>query len=411
MSVSYHSLSSTFDRAISRRESRWDWVNPVVMGLLALCGLLCIASAQSYFGGSQWKMQLMYFALGALCYVGVSLIDYRYYLANAHLIYAAGIVLLLLLFTPLGETRFGARRWLDFGLLSFQPSESAKICTLLMVASILTRSKVGNVADSLKTLLKIAGVVALPVLLIFSQPDLGSSFVFFPLVFALLYVSDLSKRFFVTVFGVFAALVALVAVDIHGYHAFLKEKNLTAMQARGQYQEISWFPLRDYQRERIITFVAPEAVDPQGIGVSWNQRQSLIAVGSGGILGKGIFEGTQAKLGYLPSSVAPNDFIFSVLAEEFGLLGGLFVIGCLSALVGNTLRIAHKARERFGMLICVGVATILMVHVFVNIGMTIGIMPVKGIPLPFLSYGGSFVLICCVLMGLVQSVYRYRKDF
>ena len=381
------------------------------MAILGALGVYYIQSAQSYTGGAQWKMQLAYLLAGGVLYVAVSLVDYKIYLANAHIIYALGLLTLLLLWTPLGETRFGARRWLDFGVLSFQPSEAAKICTLLAVSGLLARSKVGTVGASLKVLGKIAAVALVPMFLIFCQPDLGSSFVFAPMVFALLYVSQLSKRFFIAVFAISALAVALVGIDIYGYHTYLKTHGLTALQARGQYEQHSPFPLRDYQRERILTFVAPEAVDPQGIGVSWNQRQSLIAVGSGGLLGKGHSNGMQAKLGYLPQAVASNDFIFSVLAEESGLLGGLFVIGLYGVIVGNTLRIARLARDRFGMLLCVGVAAILTVHIFVNVGMTIGLMPVKGIPLPFLSYGGSFVLSCCVLLGLVQSVFRRRRDF
>ncbi len=381
------------------------------MCMLGALGVYYIQAAQSYTGGSQWKFQIFYLLLGACLYVGISLINYKYYLSNAHFVYWAGIILLLLLWTPMGEARSGARRWLDFGPLSFQPSESAKICTLLLVSSILTRSQVGSLTASVRVLVKIAAATALPVLLIFCQPDLGASFAFIPMVFALLYVSKLTKRFFITVFGLFACLVGVIAIDIHGYHAYLTQNNLTATQARGQYEAQSWLPLRDYQRERIITFVAPDAVDPHGTDASWNQRQSLIAVGSGGLLGKGHSNGMQATLGYLPSKVASNDFIFSVLAEESGFLGGVFVIGLYAALIGGILRVARIARDRFGMLLCVGAATILMVHIFVNVGMTIGLMPVKGIPLPFLSYGGSFVLSCCVLLGLVQSVYRFRKDF
>ena len=410
VSVSRITSSRPFETP-KRNDARWDYIIPIVMCLLGGLGVYYIQSAQSYTGGLQWKFQIFYLLLGALVYVAVSFINYKYYLSNAHLIYWAGILLLLLLWTPMGELRSGARRWLDFGPLSFQPSESAKICTLLMVSSILTRSRVGSLGASFKTLVKIAATAALPMLLIFCQPDLGASFVFVPMVFALLYVSKLTKRFFITVFGVFACLVAIVAVDIHGYHDFLTKNNLSAMQARGQYEEHSWLPLRDYQRERIITFVAPEAIDPQGIDTSWNQRQSLIAVGSGGFLGKGHASGMQAKLGYLPQKVASTDFIFSVLAEESGFLGGFFVIVLYAVLIGAIFNVARLARDRFGMLLCVGAATILMVHIFVNVGMTIGLMPVKGIPLPFLSYGGSFVLSCCVLLGLVQSVYRFRKDF
>jgi rod shape determining protein RodA len=168
-------------------------------------------------------------------------------------------------------------------------------------------------------------------------------------------------------------------------------------------------PLRDYQRNRILSFVAPDQIEPMGIG--WNLRQSLISVGSGGLIGKGWTEGTQAKLGYLPRGVAHNDFIFSVLAEEKGFLGSVTVLGLFGLILGNGIRIAGMARDRFGMLLALGVTVIFAVHVFVNIAMTIGMIPITGLPLPFLSYGGSFLLSCCILQGLVQSVYRFRKDF
>ena len=170
-------------------------------------------------------------------------------------------------------------------------------------------------------------------------------------------------------------------------------------------------PLHDYQRNRILSFVAPEVIDPQGVGANWNLRQSLIAIGSGGLSGKGYGESAQAKLGYLPASEASNDFIFAVIAEEKGFIGGLIVLGLYGALVFNCLRIAGMARDRFGMLLCVGVAVIFSIHILVNIGMTLGLMPITGIPLPLVSYGGSFVLSCCFLLGLVQSVYRFRSDF
>ncbi len=155
----------------------------------------------------------------------------------------------------------------------------------------------------------------------------------------------------------------------------------------------------------------PEAIDPRGIGVSWNQRQSLLSVGSGGLIGKGWGEGTQAKLGYLPQSVAHNDFLFAVLAEEKGYLGSMAVVFLFALIVFNGVRIAGVARDRFGMLLSIGVSVIFIVHIYINIGMTINLMPITGLPLPFLSYGGSFILSCCLLQGLVQSVYRCRREF
>ena len=156
-------------------------------------------------------------------------------------------------------------------------------------------------------------------------------------------------------------------------------------------------------------YLAPDKIDPTGI--AWNQRQSLISVGSGGLMGKGWTEGTQAQLGYLPRSVAHNDFIFSVIAEEKGFLGSLTVLGLFAVVLFNGIRIASHARDRLGLSLAVGVTVLFAVHVFVNIAMTIGLVPITGIPLPFISYGGSFVLSCCLLQGLVQSVWRFRKDF
>ena len=167
--------------------------------------------------------------------------------------------------------------------------------------------------------------------------------------------------------------------------------------------------LRDYQRNRLVGFLWPDKIDAKGVG--WNQSQSKISVGSGGLAGKGWTEGTQAQLGYLPRSVAHNDFIFSVIAEEKGFLGSLTVLGLFGLVLFNGIRIAGSARDRFGTLLAIGVTVLFSVHVFVNVAMTIGLVPITGIPLPFISYGGSFVLSCCLLQGLVQSVWRFRKDF
>jgi rod shape determining protein RodA len=245
--------------------------------------------------------------------------------------------------------------------------------------------------------------------LIIAQPDLGSALVIAPMVFAMLYVSNLSLRFFAGAVGVFALLVGIVAVDTWRYADFLEKNKLSPTTDRGAYEAHSWLPLRDYQRNRVLAFAAPDRIDPMGIG--WNQRQSLISVGSGGLAGKGWTEGTQAKLGYLPRSIAHNDFIFSVIAEEKGFLGSITILGLFAVVLWNGIRIAGLARDRFGALLALGVTVLTGVHVFVNIAMTIGLVPVTGIPLPFISYGGTFVLSCCLLQGLVQSVYRYRRDF
>jgi rod shape determining protein RodA len=395
---------------LTTRES-FDRITPTCIVVLSLFGIFFIYSAQLTRGGSQWQMQIVYLALGGVIYVATSLMDYRIWLRYAHWVYLVGLVLLVLVLIPGISTSHGtiAHRWIKIpGLGAFQPSEVGKISVLFITGSILTGSKLGTVADSLQVLVKLALAVGLPMLLIFAEPDLGSALVIAPMVFAMLFISNLSMRFFAGALGVFALLVGIVAFDTWQYSKFMDENNLSYTKNRGEYEKHSLLPLKDYMRNRLLYFALPDKVDPTGIG--WNSRQSLISVGSGGLTGKGWTEGTQAQLGYLPSAVAHNDFIFSVIAEEKGFLGSITVVGLFGVVLWNGLRIAGLARDRFGALLALGVTVLIAVHVFVNIAMTIGLMPVKGIPLPFISYGGTFVLSCCLLQGLVQSVYRFRRD-
>jgi len=397
---------------------RFDLLNPLCILTLCAIGLLFIYSAQISYEGGHWKRQLFWIIIGMSVYGTISAINYKIFLEYAHIIYIAGIVGLILTmpFSPISFEEMGARRWIDLGVTRVQPTEGAKIGTLIMAASILARSEIGSVHDSLLVLAKVAAVFLLPMLLIFLQPDLGSSLVFPPMIFALLYVSRLSEKFFLSAFAAFAIALAVLGADIYGYSQHLEaqrtaERSGSTEEQRmvGDYQSL--LPIHNYQRNRILTFVAPDLVDPSGTGASWNANQAKISAATGGLSGKGLFKGTQAQLGYLPQAVAHNDFIFSVIAEETGFLGSAFIVGLFCLMVANGIRIAGLARDRFGMQLTIGVSILFLVHFFINIGMTIGITPITGLPLPFLSYGGSFVLSCFILQGLVQSVYRYRKDF
>lgn len=389
---------------------RWDLINPLAIVCLGIIGVCFIYSAQLSVQGNNWITQVVWLLGGAGVYLAVSMIDYRFWLSVAHWLYiAATLPLILVLMPGIGTEVYGAQRWISIGGIGFQPSETAKVAVLLITASLLVRSKIGTVKQSIGVLGKLALAVGFPMVLILLQPDLKSAIVLPPMVFSMLFVSKLSARFFAGALAAFLLIVSLVAWDTWRYAEFMESHDLSYVRDKGQFESHSWVPLHDYQRNRIISFVAPDKIDPMGIG--WNQRQSLISVGSGGVLGKGWTEGTQAQLGYLPRSVAHNDFIFSVIAEEKGLLGSLTVLGLFGLLMYNGIRIAGMARDRLGTVIAVGVTVLFMVHVFVNIAMTIGLVPITGIPLPFISYGGSFVLSCCLLQGLVQSVYRFRKDF
>jgi rod shape determining protein RodA len=396
---------------VTTRE-RWDWATPLAMLGLSAIGLAFIYSAQYSNYSNDWVKQIVFMVAGAGLYLAVSLIDYRFWISVVHWFYLAVMVALVLVLIPgIGDERGGAQRWLDLGFFSFQPSEPAKAAVLLIAATLLIRDKIGTLRESLGVLGKLALAVGLPMILILLQPDLKSAIVLPPMLFSMLYVSQLSTRFFVGVLGAFLLVVGAVAWDSTRYVNFMQENKFDFMRDKGKYEPHSWVPLKDYQRNRILTFAAPDVIDPSGTKDAWNLNQSLISVGSGGLTGKGWTEGTQAQLGYLPSGVAHNDFIFSVIAEEKGFLGSLTVLGLFGIVMFNGVRIAGLARDRFGTLLVIGVTVLFAVHVFVNIAMTIGLVPITGIPLPFISYGGSFVLSCCLLQGLVQSVYRFRKDF
>jgi len=390
--------------------SRFDPLNPLCLLLLSTVGVFFIYSAQVYTGRSQYLQQLVWMVLGAIAYFVVARIDYKAYLKYGHWLWLLVMIPLVLVLIPgIGTERMGARRWLVLAGISLQPSEIGKLGAVVMCASILARTRIGSIRSSLWTLAKLALAAGFPMVLIMAEPDLGSAMVIPPMVFSLLYVSNLSKRFFVAALAGFIVVVSVVAWDTYRYYHFMQERGHSFQRDTGEYEPHSWLPyLHDYQRNRILAFVAPYEVDPD---ISWQLRQSLITVGSGGLTGKGWTEGTQAKLGYLPAAAAHNDFIFSVLAEETGFLGSVTVLGLFGLVLANGIRIASLARDRFGTLLALGVTAMFAVHVFVNIGMTIGLVPITGIPLPFLSYGGSFLLSCCILQGLVQSVYRFRKDF
>ena len=426
---------------VTTRE-RYDWITPIAMVCLGCVGFAFIYSAQftisqhlviptsiSFLGVKFtppaailwvsavvklfWVKQIVFFVLGLAVYVLISLIDYRFWLSFAHWVYLIFMVPLVIVLIPgLGVNNFGAQRWLDFGFFSYQPSETAKIAVLLIVASVLARSQIGTVKQSLGVLGKLALAVGIPMFLILLQPDLKSAIVLPPMVFSMLYVSRLSTRFFAASLGAFLLIVGIVAWDSFNYMNFMDSHGYTKMYgdtSKRLYESQSWVPLHDYQRNRIVSFIAPDKIDALGVG--WNRTQSLISVGSGGLTGKGWTKGTQAQLGYLPRAVAHNDFIFPVIAEEVGFLGSLPVLSLFGIVMFNSIRIAGLARDRFGTLLAIGVTMLFAVHVFVNIAMSIGLVPITGIPLPFISYGGSFVLSCCLLQGLVQSVYRFRKDF
>lgn len=356
---------------------RMDWWLWAAVTALVLLGILFVYSA-GYRGdglpvASFYKRQVVWALAGSVCFFGLLLFDYHRLGELSWVLYAAGIALLVLVLL-IAPVRSGASRWLSILGFQVQPSEFAKLSTVVAMAWFLSRPN--RDADDPRIVLQIGLLAIVPFVLIFLEPDLGTAAVLVPMSLVLLY----------------AAGVPLKTL------CFLVVLGLCLLP-------LGWLVLDEYQRNRILVFRDPGR-DVYGAG--WNMLQSKIAVGSGGLTGKGFLSGTQNVLGFLPKSVAPNDFIYSVLAEEMGFMGSALVLSLYAAVILGVMRAALVSVDQFGRLLCVGVATLLFSHVFVNIAMTIGLMPITGLPLPLMSYGGSFMVSTMCGLGIVQSVYVRR---
>ena len=356
-----------------------DWMAFTATLLLLLTGVLFIFSAGAGDEGdallaSQGYKQLGFILMGLPVYLTISLIDYRQWRELSPVIYIGSIFLLIgvLLF---GIEINGSRSWFDLGPINLQPAELTKIGLVITLAAFL--------GDPLRNT-RHPKVVIMPLLLtgtmfllILAQPDLGTSMILPTIAFTMLFVAGIPWRMIMVIL-----LLGLMALPL------------------------AWSLAQPYQKERVLVFLDPDR-DPLNAG--WNMKQSRMAVGSGGLTGKGIGQGTQNMLGFLPSTVAPTDFIFSVIAEEKGYFGSAGVLGLYTLLFGCLARTAVRAGDFFGRLIAVGILTMLAVHVTINVAMTVGLMPIVGLPLPLVSYGGSFVLSMLLALGLVQSVH-IRRD-
>ena len=352
-----------------------DWA--MVGAILALCliGLAQIYSA-TYTGTGASRIfytQIWAILLGFIALLIALTIDYRSLADKSHILYIAIIALLIgvLLF---GVVRGGSRRWIDFGLpMNLQPSEFAKAALALVLAKFFGESRRGAITRV--DFIIAAGITAVPLLLIAQQPDLGTAVTLIPVLFAAAFVAGMSMR----IFGILAIVGVLAA-------------------------PIAWkFALQDYQKERISTFVNP-SWDARGVG--YQQIQARITVGSGGPFGKGFQGGTQGQLRFLPE--AQNDFIFSVLAEEHGYVGVVVALGLYLFVILRSLEAARLAKDRLGSYLVLGVLATFTFQVIYNIGMSAGLLPVKGLTLPLMSYGGSSMIATLAGFGLILNV-RMRR--
>ena len=364
-----------------------DWLAILLAAGLLATGLTFIYSA-SWRGadtgivGSWFSRQIWWAALGAGIALMLAAADYRFWIRHAWWIYLGSLVLLGLVLV-MGMKVYGAYRWLNLFGIPVQPSEFAKVALVLVLARVLGGGALaprsfGNVAVTLV-------LTALPFLLILVEPDLGTASVLLPTAVCMLFAAGAPLWCFLTLGLLGAGGLAVVLSPLARY------------------------VLTGYQQERIATFLEPGR-DPLGSG--WNALQSAIAVGSGGFSGKGFLNGTQSALGFLPRTVSPTDFIFPVIAEETGFIGAGLLLLAFAALLSCYLRTAAAARDPAGSLLATGIASLLFFHVFVNIGMTIGLLPVTGLPLPFVSSGGSFMVSTLAGFGLVQSIHvrRTRRE-
>ncbi len=359
------------------------------MALITLCGagLLFIHSTGIQIGTPSARLfffkQVQWVTLGGILWFAASLIDYRqiHFRLFALLFYFASLVLLVLVFF-IGTRVYGAQSWIRIFGLNLQPSEFSKLAVVVLLSAMFS-TPMFNV-NRLPCLLLGAIVVAIPFGLILKEPDFGSAIILLPTFLLIIFCAGLKWRYII---------VTVVMALLVGGAAILNE----AVEFRPL--------LKDYQRARIRVFLRPET-DLMHRG--YNQYQARLAVGSGGLWGKGIGQGTQNTLGFLPQTVSNNDFIFSVIAEEVGFAGCLVLLLAYLALFYSILRTAFTTSDPFGRYIAIGMVGIIFTHTYINIGMSIGLMPVTGVPLPFVSYGGSFVLMGLTGCGILQSVYRYR---
>lgn len=365
-----------FDR---RLVSNFDWGLLILTFIISAIGVLIIYS--STYGRVEPSLkgvhikQIYWLLCGFLAMIFVILFDYQSIEKYVYLIYFVMILLLayLLFF---GKLVAGTQRWIFLGPLSFQPSELMKLVLIITLAKYFSdRKRTGPLG--LRELVIPFMIVFIPFLLVAKQPDLGTAFMFFFVLFSLVFVIGIKLRSFLylTVTGIFL---------------------LPTM----------WFFLKDYQKKRLITLLDPYA-DPLGAG--YHSLQSMIAVGSGGFWGKGLFAGTQSRLNFLPAK--HTDFIFSVLSEELGFIGASLLIILYLIFLLKAVDISYRSRDNFGYFLAIGIAGMLSFYIIMNIGMTLGIIPIVGLPLPLMSYGGSSIVTTMLAIGLLLNIRMRRFKY
>lgn len=363
-----------------------DFTLVVATLLLIGYGVMVQATATTTMpvGGDPWfytKRHAVYAAIGLVAMFFTMSFDYRSFARWYKVIYVANLGLLLAVMVA-GDAALGAQRWFYIGSISIQPSEFAKVAMILTLAAFLSRrvDRLERLTDLVLPFIH----VGLPIFLVMIQPDLGTSLVFAAILLGMLFVSGANWRHLLAIYGG-GLSAAAVWIFLHLKFGL-------------------WIPLKQYQLNRLIVFL-DENVDPLGVG--YHIKQSLVAIGSGQFIGKGLFAGTQSRLKFLP--MQHTDFVFAVVGETFGFVGAVFLLGLFLVIIWRGIRIASEAKDSFGALVATGVVSMLAFHIMVNVGMNIGVMPITGIPLPFISNGGSAMLTNCVAIGLLLGIHFRRR--
>lgn len=355
----------------------WDWTIVLCTVLLVAVGVTVIGSA-THVNKDDLQLtdlvskQLLFFGINAVIVVVMQFFDYRRLRSWGRPLYIVTLLLLLAVMF-VGTSALGAQRWIQIGPITLQPSEFTKLLMIISMAKMM-ENRVDKL-NTFKSLVPIVLFVGVPALLVFKQPDLGTSLVYMAILCGMLFVANIRMRLVSIIVGVLVVLAPL-----------------------------GWFVLKEYQKQRILVFLNPN-IDPFGAG--YHIIQSKIAIGSGLILGKGLFNGTQSQLNFLPEN--HTDFIFSVIGEELGFVGCVFVLILLFILIYRSIVIARTAGDTYGMLLATGIGSMIGFQVLINVGMTTGIMPVTGIPLPFISYGVSALTTNMISIGLLLNIALHRK--
>lgn len=392
MPQAMHEISSLRpqDPAVAKalKPRRFKYINPpflfFVLALIAY-GLIVQFSATATDADYSFTRQLAGVAVGAVLFVLITRIDYHVLSGYTMVFLVINVVLLLSPHIPgLGVEVNGGQSWIKLGI-QLQPGEFAKVTVVLLAASVMARY--GGRLDDVREYLKALGIMAVPFICVMTQPDLGTGLVYLMIAGFSLIIGGANWRFIVATLGVLVALIAAVLAidpvldDMAGHDVLLK----------------------DYQLSRLLVFM-DSSYDTSGDG--YNLQQAKIAIGSGGLLGKGFMNATQSSLGFLPE--APTDFVFCVLAEQFGFVGALVLLAFYVGLIVTAIHVARGANDLFGTIIVVCVVGMWLFQILENIGMTCGLMPITGIPLPFISYGSSFMVVNFMMLGLINSVWVHH---